>query len=179
MGAPMALRDVILSDWTGMSDGAARRECEDLARELPHGLTLTSLKIHTYCGRQHRVARFSRREAGELVHFVLVPGGPVSLGCDGHKFKPKDWQIESLVESASALEKRRSIVKFLSGMRYYASLMYQHTGSIEKYVDDHTSAARTTFIRSMLVEMEARDAEARTISADDPAFDALERVRAR
>ena len=76
----MSLQDLSLSDWERMADEAARRECETLARSLPHGLKLTSVAMHEYCGRRHRVARFSRREGGDLVHFDLVPGGEVLLG---------------------------------------------------------------------------------------------------
>src|SRR5262249_24047029 len=112
----MALRDVLLPDWTDMSDWTAQRECEQLARELAHGFTLTGLDTRAYCGRTHRVARFSRREAGELVHFAFVPGGRVRLGYDGRKFKAQQWQIESFADSEDAPELHQPIGKLFDAL---------------------------------------------------------------
>jgi hypothetical protein len=65
--ATMSLRDLCLSDWVRMSDEVARRECEALARSLPHGLRFDALVMHEYSGRRHRVASFNRVDIGDLV----------------------------------------------------------------------------------------------------------------
>jgi hypothetical protein len=48
----MSLRDLSLSDWARMSDEVAQRECEALARSLPHGLRFDALVMHEYGGRR-------------------------------------------------------------------------------------------------------------------------------
>jgi hypothetical protein len=149
--ATMSLRDLSLSDWERMSDEVARRECEALARSLPHGLQLDALVMHEYGGRRHRVAGFSRGDVGNLVQFVLVPGGEVSLGFDGRDFRPSAGQIESFAESANA---------------------YDLGSSIHSFVDSQTSAPRTARVAAMLVEVEARPVEPRQdvelLSTSDP-----------
>src|SRR5262245_818083 len=96
----MSLRDLSVSDWADMGDEMARRECEGLARMLPHGLIFSGLEAHAYCGREHRIARFRLRESEEAIEFVLVPGGEMSLGFDGQDFTPSEQQIESFARSA-------------------------------------------------------------------------------
>ena len=109
----MSLRDLTLSDWARMSDEVAQRECEALARSLPHGLRFDALVMHEYGGRRHRVAGFSRGDVGDLVQFVLVPGGEVSLGFDGRDFRPSAGQIASFAESANAYDLGSSIHSFV------------------------------------------------------------------
>jgi Sulfatase-modifying factor enzyme 1 len=157
----VSLRDLSLSDWTRMNDELARRECEALARSLPHALKLTGLAAYEYCGRSHRVARFSCREGGDLVHFVLVPGGEVSLGFDGHDFRPTRRQIKSF-EGWPEEMLRRDIdpchVKF----------------SILDYVEQNTSVPHQVIVPTLLVEVEAQPIEPRedviSVYEDDPAF---------
>jgi hypothetical protein len=136
----MSLRDLCLSDWARMSDEVARRECEALARSLPHGLQVDALVMHEFGGRRHRVASFSRGDVGDLIQFVLVPGGEVSLGFDGRDFRPSVRQIESFAESASA---------------------YDLDSSINSFVDSQTSARRGASVAPMLIEFEARPVEPR------------------
>jgi hypothetical protein len=144
-----------------MSDEVARRECEALTRSLPHALKLTGLAAYEYCGRSHRVARFSCREGGDLVHFVLVPGGEVSLGFDGHDFKPTRRQIKSFRPWPAEM-RRRDIdpchVKY----------------SIHDYVEQNTSAPRRVIVPTLLVEVEAQPIEPRRdvipVNEDDPLF---------
>jgi len=182
----MALRDVLLPDWTDMSDWTAQRECEQLARELPHGFTLTGLETRAYCGRTHRVARFSRREAGELVHFAFAPGGRVRLGYDGRKFKPQQWQIESLADSEDAPELHQPIRKLFDALhvpervadalaeRFDLRRTHRPIESVQAFIDAHTSPPRQIFVQSMLVEMEAREARI-PVAVDECDFDALRR----
>lgn len=136
-----------------MSDDVARRECEALARSLPHGLRFDALVMHEYGGRRHRVASFSRGDIGDLVEFVLVPGGEVSLGFDGRDFRPSARQIESFAESANA---------------------YDLDSSINSFVDSQTSARRVASVAPMLIEFEARPVEPRQdvepLSPGDPMF---------
>jgi hypothetical protein len=150
----MSLRDLSVSDWAGMRDDVARRECEAMARALPHGLEFSDLKMHEYCGRTHRIARFIRSEAGDLAQFVLVPGGDVSLGFDGHDFKPSYRQTESFTRSAE---------HFDLGL------------SIHQIVDTQTSSRRTACVPPMLVEVDAREVEPRQdldpVSEGDPMFE--------
>ena len=149
----MSLRGLSVADWARMDDGAAQAECEALARALPHGLKLDDLRMHEYGGRTHRIARFSRREAGDLVQFVLVPGGEVALGFDGHDFKPSYWQTVSFAESAKEYDFEPSIVQF---------------------VDAQTSPRRTAYLPPILVEVEAQEVAPRRdfhpVSEDDPVF---------
>jgi hypothetical protein len=119
-----------------MSDSIARRECEALARALPHELELKDLKAREYCGRTHRVAYFDCKEAGDLVQFVLVPGGEVSLGFDGNDFNPSDSQIESFADSAKE---------------------YDLGPSIRQFVDAQTSPRRSACVPPMLIEVVARE----------------------
>lgn len=158
----MALWDLSLADWARLGDEAARRECEQLARTLPHGLKLASLKEHSYCGRTHRVARFDRREAGDLAHFVLVPGGEVSLGFDGRDFNPQPWQIASYHGWPEELLKRGVNAKYVRW-------------SIKDFVDLETSAPRTVWLQAMLIEVEAHEIEPRQdiepLSEGDPMFE--------
>ena len=142
----MTLRDLTRAECTRMSDEAARRECEALARKLPQGLRFDGLREHTYCSRSYRLACFSRREAGDLVHFVLVPGGEVSLGYDGAQFKPRPWQIESFEWWPNELIER--------GMD-----PGQVKHSINDYVDWETSSPRIAHLSAMLIEVEARSFE--------------------
>lgn len=151
--APVTLRNLTMLDWARMSDEMARRECDGLARSLPQGLKFDGLEAHAYCGREHRIARFSRREPGKGADFVLVPGGQVSLGFDGHDFKPTVQQIESFVRFVEADGIDRSIREF---------------------VDAQTSARREVLVPPMLIEIDARAPEKRddveAIGADDPLF---------
>jgi len=132
----LSLRDFSVLDWSRMSDGVARRECEALARALPHGLEFEDLKTHDYCGRTHRIAYFDGKEGGDLVQFVLVPGGEVSLGFDGTDFKPSNCQIESFAESATE---------------------YDLGPSITQFVDTQTSPRRTACVPPMLIEVVAQE----------------------
>jgi hypothetical protein len=149
----MQLRDLTLSDWSRMSDHVARRECKRAARELPHELEFAGLQAHMYCGRRHRLARFSRREAGGIVHFVLVPGGEVRLGFDGHAFRPSRTQVESFAASAEA---------------------YEIDLSIWQFVDSQTTVPRRVELAPMLIEVEARESVPREdlelLEATDPDF---------
>lgn len=157
----MSLRDLCFADWGRMSDEVAKRECEALSRSLPGGLTLTNLVMHEYCGRSHRVARFSTREAGDLVHFVLVPGGEVSLGFDGRDFKPSRRQIKSF--QGWPLEMLR---------RDYEPQHVKFT--IHDFVEQNTSSRRTVVVPTVLMEVEARPVEQRedveTIDQRDPIY---------
>src|ERR1700687_3657305 len=121
----MSLRDLSVSDWARMSDAVAERECEALARALPHGLKFSDLQKQDFCRRTHRIARFSRSEASNVVQFVLVPGGDASLGFDGHDFKASHRQIESFAESAKD---------------------YDLDPSIHRLVDTQTSSPRTACV---------------------------------
>jgi len=132
----LSLRDLSVLDWSQMSDSVARAECEALARALPHGLEFKDLKTHDYCGRTRRIAYFDREEAGNLLQFVLVPGGEVSLGFDGNDFEPSDWQIESFAESAKE---------------------YDLGPSITQFVDTQTSPRRAACVTPMLIEVVARE----------------------
>jgi formylglycine-generating enzyme required for sulfatase activity len=161
----MALYDFSLADWTQISDEVARRECEDLARELPFGLKLASLEMHSYCGRIHRVARFSGREAGDLVHFVLVPGGEVTLGFNGANFKPRAWQIASY---------RPWPVELLQRGVDLRDVQF----SINEFVDANTSPPRTAHVLPLLVEVEARKIEPREdLEPLDPGHPEFEKFR--
>jgi hypothetical protein len=154
----MSLRDLSLPDWARMSDEVAQRECEALARSLPHGLRFDALVMHEYGGRCQRVAGFSRGDIGDLVQFVLVPGGEVSLGFDGRDFRPSAQQIASFAESANA---------------------YDLGWSIHSFVDSQTSARRGASVAPMLIEVEARPVERRQdaelLSPGDPTFDNVRR----
>ncbi len=157
----MSLRELSLHEWAAMCDGAARRECEALAQSLPHGLKLSGLAMHQYCGRSHRVARFSMREGGDLVHFVLVPGGEVLLGFDGSDFKPSPRQIRSFRGWPSEL--------LLRGVEL------QHVKfSIYDFVDQNTSPQRAAFVPTVLMEVEARSIEPREdvelVDSGDPIY---------
>jgi len=170
-----------------MRDATARSECEALARASPHGLTFRGLETHTYCKRLHRVARFSRDEGGKPVHFVLLPGGEVSLGYDGRSFRPTPHQIESFAESAEAPEFHAPIDAVLTAFdlppsvaedlleEYDLGRNYLRTDSIEEFVDAHTSAPRTTSIAPILIETEGQEIQKREdmepIDEDDPVFD--------
>ena len=79
----MAFRDLSVADWTHMGDEMARRECEAIARALPHGATFNGLEAHSYCGCEHRIARFRVGDGEEAAEFVLGPGGKASRGFDG------------------------------------------------------------------------------------------------
>jgi hypothetical protein len=127
-----------MSDWARMSDGVARRECEALARALPHGLEFNGLEIYDYCGRTHRIARFARRD--DLIQFVLVPGGEVTLGFDGRGFKPSYWQIVSFADSAKE---------------------FDIDPSIRRFVDTQTSSPRRACLAPALVEIEAQSIDQR------------------
>ena len=150
----MSLCGLSLSDWARMSDEVAQRECEVLARSLPHGLRFDALVMHEYGGRCHRVAGFSRGDIDDLVQFVLVPGGDVSLGFDGRDFRPSARQLASFAESANA---------------------YDLGSSIHGFVDSQTSARRVASVAPRLMEVQARpverrqDAELR--SPGDPTFE--------
>src|SRR5262249_9794506 len=148
------LRDLSVSDWARMSEAVAQRECEALARVLPHGLRFDGLKTQDYCGRTHRIAHFSRTEAGDLVQFVLVSGGEVSLGFDGRAFKASSEQIESFAES---------------------SAHYDIDSSIHRFVDSQTSPRRTVCLSPLLVEVQARQVAKREdldpLSESDPMFE--------
>jgi len=147
----MPLRDLSVADWARMSDELARRECESLARTLPHGLEFAGLQGHSYCGLGHRVARFSITEVAGLAHFVLIPGGEVRLGFDGEDFKPRRPQLESFAQSAEE---------------------YDLNPSIWRFVDSQTTAPRRIYLRPMLIEVEAREVEPRDelelLDATDP-----------
>ncbi len=157
----MSLRDLSLSEWTRMTEETARRECEALARPLPCGLKLTSLAMHEYCERSHRVARFSGREGGDLVHFVLVPGGEVLLGFGGRDFNPTRRQVKSF---------QRWPVEMLRRDIDPCHVRY----SIHDYVEQNTSAPRRVSLPTLLVEVEAKPVEPRedvtSVSEDDPIF---------
>jgi formylglycine-generating enzyme required for sulfatase activity len=143
----MGLRNLTLADWARMSDATAKAECEALARALPHGLQLDELAAHAYCGRKHRVARFSRREPDGVAHLVLVPGGEATLGFDGQEFMPTPQQMDSFADSAEALGIGQSI---------------------GEHVDAYTSARRTIDVAPLLVEIEARNVGVEPVGADDP-----------
>jgi hypothetical protein len=144
-----------LSDWTNTSDAVARRDCEALARALPHGLRFAGLEAHSYCGRSHRIARFRLPDSasGGSVDFVLVPGGEAALGFDGQSFKPSAGQSESFLETAEE---------------------YGFDEPINDYVDSQTTTPRRADIPAMLVEMEASNLGVELIASDDPIFKELE-----
>jgi hypothetical protein len=60
-----------------------------------------------------RIARFSRRQPDGVVHFVLVPGGEVTLGFDGRGFAPSPQQLESFTDSAEAYGIEQSIREYV------------------------------------------------------------------
>lgn len=154
----MALQDLSLSDWMRMSDKVARRECEELAKRLPHGLQLIVLAEHSYCGRTHRVARFSLKEKGGYAQFVLVPGGQVRLGFDVQEFRPSPSQLASFARIAKARKLG---------------------DSIERFVESQTSKSRIEYLGPILIEVNARAVERREdiqeLSGDDPLFQEFER----
>jgi hypothetical protein len=159
---PLTLRDISQSDWAHLSELVVRRRCKELARRLPPGFELSSVKDHSYCGETHRVARFSRREDGNLVHFVLVPGGEVSLGFDGRNFQPSRWQIESYRRWPEEL------------LRQDVDPRYVHW-SISEFVDAETSLPRTICVPAIMIEVEARHIEPRSdielLREGDPMFE--------
>jgi hypothetical protein len=158
----MGMPDLSWLTWRSMGDDVARRECETLGRELPHGLEFSELKKHAYAGWTHRIARFTRREAEGTVAFVLVPGREVSLGHDGRNFKPSSRQIESY----------RPWPEIWRRQGAHPSYIYR---SINDFIEANTSPPRTVRVPTILLEVEAREIERRNdiepLQEGDPRFE--------
>jgi hypothetical protein len=158
----MGLTDLTFAEWNRLSDEVARRECEALARMLPHGLKLTSLQNHDYCGRTHRVARFSRREAGDLVHYALIPGGRAQLGFDGNSFKPRPWQVQSYARWQDVQIRQGAHARYIKA-------------TVEKHIHYSTTAPREVDLPTILVEIEAKEPVPRDdlipLKEDDPVYE--------
>lgn len=79
----MSLADLELSEWAGFSAEQARAYCEALAAALRLSVAFKGLRIHSFAGRQFRLARFEYDGAS----FSLLPGGDVKLGFDPDRFR--------------------------------------------------------------------------------------------
>jgi hypothetical protein len=137
-----------------MSDATARQECEALVRTQPHALRFDGLEPHDYCGRGHRIARFTLETPDGIARFVLVPGGEVALGFDGRDFRPTFQQIESFAWAAEA---------------------YGIDQPIRDFVDGHTSTPRTASLHPILVEEVAHEVSVEPVRDDDPVLAVLQR----
>jgi hypothetical protein len=152
MGYSMTLRDLSLSDWMRMSEELAWRECEVLAQALPHRAAFNGINAHSYCGREHRIARFRIGDGERAAEFVLVPGGEAPLGFDGRNFSPSEQQMASFADSAEE---------------------YGIDQSIQEFVEGQTSAPRVVQIAAILLEVEAREVGAEPVDSNDPAYSEL------
>ncbi|MCG5445786.1 hypothetical protein NIE79_004308 [Micromonospora sp. NIE79] len=137
----MSYADLTFTQWSDLSDGAARRLAEEIADR--HGLTVpVGLQDAVYAGRSHRVALFER----DGMRFALVPGGRPTLGHDAARFRPTSDQMASYADSAAEY-----------GLPQLA-----------EYVDAMTSPARTVELPAMLVAVEAFDPCEVSLAPDDP-----------
>ena len=89
--------DLQLETWTRFSSAERKAHAERLARHLPSGFTFQSLHTYTLGEQTHEVAEFKRENAT----FVLIPGGPITLGYDPDRpWDPTPDELTSWNDSA-------------------------------------------------------------------------------
>lgn len=136
----MSFAELTVQDWNALTDQGAGHLAASIAVE--HDLRLVTVQAHEFAGRSHRVALFSR----DGVVLALVPGGRVRLGFDGSQFAPSVEQTASFADSAEEY-----------GLP-----------PVHEFVDAMTSPSRVVELPAMLVGVEAMDACAAWLAADDP-----------
>lgn len=117
--------------WRALDQAAAERVAGQIAEQV--GADQVEVRRHEYAGRPGRIALFD--VDGD--RFALVPGGAVTVGYDGARFRPTPEQAESFAESADG---------------------WDLPGELHEFVDAMTSPPRTVEVPSLLVAVSAVEA---------------------
>jgi len=136
--------DLSLETWTGMSSTDRKVYAERIARQLPSAFTFQSLQTYKLGQQTHEVAEFRREDAT----FVLIPGGPVTLGYDADR----SWEpTPEEVQSWNNFGKR-----------------FRIDWTIREHIARATLRPRKVGLRLFLLETAASEFQWEPISSEDP-----------
>ncbi len=137
------LNNLTLADWDRMPPQDRRALAKRLARELPGGFTLRSLRFHKLGPQRHPVALYDFEGSS----FALIPGGKARLGFDPDGWEPTRKEQESWQDTVESY-------------------------GIERTLREHVAAAtlrpRKVRLRPFLMETEAGEVGWEPIPANDP-----------
>jgi len=129
--------------WERMTATDRTQFAERLVRQLPSGFSFGGVRLHEYCGQKRNVASFEK----EGSHFVLIPGGQVSLGYDERRqFAPDANELDSWRETAE---------------EYGIDL------SLQEYIIQATLRVRSIEFAPMLIESAPGELGWQSIDCDD------------
>jgi hypothetical protein len=136
--------DITLEHWKTFSRSEREAYARLLVRQLPVGFSYHSLQTFGLGRESHQMARFEFENAS----FVLIPGGPTSIGYDANRlWQPTPQENESWQETAEE---------------------YGINRSIQEHIIQATLRPRDVFIQPLLVETYATEFGWEPFDADHP-----------